>query len=286
MELQSLVTVLVLTITILASVSLAVFQPQRNNLQFRQENLFEIQEDAVLSVPGLISKYGYPVEVHSVTTEDGYILSLHRIPHGKSGPSHNRPVVYILHGFLSNSAEAVLSGPENALGIYQYTPQRALLVPAAQLFCSDGSPTQSFCAASLYGLVGFDQKNFNTSILSILYGHIPDSFAVKELAHFSQLIRSGKFRNVDYGTVGNLRIYNGTEPPDYDLSKVTAPVAIYCSENDWLSSAVDVDQLYQELGNPIGKFVLAERPNHHSYLYGKNMRQILYSRMVEVMRRY
>ncbi|GLV35381.1 Lipase 4 [Carabus blaptoides fortunei] len=211
MEHQSLVPVLILTIAIFANVSLAVFQSQRNGLQFRQQKLFEIQEDAVLTVPGLIAKYGYPVEEHSVTTEDGYILSMYRIPHAKSGPSHNRPVVYIQHGFLSNSAEPLLSGPENALG---------------------------------------------------------------------------KFRNFDYGTVGNLKIYNGTEPPDYDLSKVTAPVAIYCSENDWQSSAVDADQLFQELGNPIGKFVLAERPNHYSYFNGKNMRQILYSRMVEVMRRY
>ncbi|GLV33498.1 uncharacterized protein CBL_20232, partial [Carabus blaptoides fortunei] len=281
MEHQSLVPVLILTIAIFANVSLAVFQSQRNGLQFRQQKLFEIQEDAVITVPGLIAKYGYPVEEHSVTTEDGYILSMYRIPHAKSGPSHNRPVVYIQHGFLSNSAEPLLSGPENALGIYQLTPQRALLASAGQLFCSDGSPTQSFCAAGLYGLAGFDQKNFNTTILPIFFGHIPDNFAIKELAHFSQLARSGKFRNFDYGTVGNLKIYNGTEPPDYDLSKVTAPVAIYCSENDWQSSAVDADQLFQELGNPIGKFVLAERPNHYSYFNGKNMRQILYSRMVE-----
>ncbi|GLV35382.1 uncharacterized protein CBL_01468 [Carabus blaptoides fortunei] len=288
---------------------LAVFQPQRNSLQFRQQNLFQIQEDAVLTVPGLISKYGYPVEEHSVTTEDGYILSMHRIPHGKSGPSHDRPVVYIQHGFLSNSADAILTGPENALvpgpiiqalsrvdfkilkildtlGIYQFTPQRALQASAGQLFCSDGSPTQSICAAGLYSLGGFDEKNFNTSILPIFFGHVPDSFSIKELAHFSQLVKSGRFRNFDYGTVGNLQVYNRTEPPDYDLSKVTAPVAIYCSENDWQSSAVDADQLYQELGNPIDKFVLAERPNHYSYFHGKNMRQILYSRMAEVMHRY
>lgn len=66
--------------------------------------------------PALITKYGYPVEVHSVTTEDGYILAMHRIPYGKSGPSRNRPIAYIQHGFISNSADPILTGPENALG--------------------------------------------------------------------------------------------------------------------------------------------------------------------------
>lgn len=81
----------------------------------------------------------------------------------------------------------------DALGIYQYTPQRTLIVPAAQLFCSDGSPTQPFCAAAVYGLGGFDQKNFNTSVLPIFFGHTPDSFAIKELAHFSQIVKSGNY---------------------------------------------------------------------------------------------
>ena len=26
---------------------------------------------------------GYPAETHYATTEDGYILAMHRIPHGK-----------------------------------------------------------------------------------------------------------------------------------------------------------------------------------------------------------
>ena len=33
-------------------------------------------------MPTLINYWGYPVEQHWVTTEDGYILGLHRIPHG------------------------------------------------------------------------------------------------------------------------------------------------------------------------------------------------------------
>ncbi|XP_061706937.1 lipase 3-like isoform X1 [Cydia pomonella] len=72
-----------------------------------------ILEDASLDTWSLIRKYGYPCEIHRVYTEDGYILELHRIPHGrqnatKAGP---RPVVFLQHGLLSSSAEWVLMMP-------------------------------------------------------------------------------------------------------------------------------------------------------------------------------
>lgn len=69
--------------------------------------------------PDLIRKYRYPVEVHSVTTEDGYILEMHRIPHGRDAnnvPGQRKPVVFLMHGMLVSSADYVIFGPGRALG--------------------------------------------------------------------------------------------------------------------------------------------------------------------------
>ena len=67
--------------------------------------------------PEIISYYGYPSESHLVTTEDGYILTLHRIPHGrKAKPSYKQPVIFLQHGLLCSSADWVMNTPNGSLG--------------------------------------------------------------------------------------------------------------------------------------------------------------------------
>ncbi|XP_059621083.1 lipase 3-like [Phlebotomus argentipes] len=66
----------------------------------------------------MIEYYGYPVESHVVPTEDGYLLTMHRIPYGRAlgaGPAPNKPVVFLQHGLLSSSADWVIIGPDSAL---------------------------------------------------------------------------------------------------------------------------------------------------------------------------
>ncbi|EDV92948.1 lipase 3 [Drosophila grimshawi] len=59
---------------------------------------------------------GYPMERHKVTTEDNYILTMHRIPYSpKTGNTGKRPVAFLMHGMLSSSSDWVLMGPGKAL---------------------------------------------------------------------------------------------------------------------------------------------------------------------------
>ncbi|NWS22357.1 LIPM Lipase, partial [Pachyramphus minor] len=60
---------------------------------------------------------GYPSEEYEVTTEDGYILSLNRIPHGREGAGHpaSRTPVLIVHGFCLDGGVWVDNLPSNSL---------------------------------------------------------------------------------------------------------------------------------------------------------------------------
>ena len=60
----------------------------------------------------MVLEAGFPAQTHEVVTEDGYILTLHRIP-ATDKPSP--PVVFLQHGLLSSSADWVIAGPEHAL---------------------------------------------------------------------------------------------------------------------------------------------------------------------------
>jgi len=61
------------------------------------------------STATIIAKYGYPSETHTIRTDDGYILTMDRIP------NRGKPVVYLQHGILSSAADWVILGPEKAL---------------------------------------------------------------------------------------------------------------------------------------------------------------------------
>lgn len=67
----------------------------------------------------IIASRGYPVEVYKVTTDDGYILELHRIPRGKnevSNPDIKKPVVFLQHGFLNTDNVWLITPNNQSLG--------------------------------------------------------------------------------------------------------------------------------------------------------------------------
>lgn len=65
-------------------------------------------QDARMSIGAILVKYGYTVEKHEVTTEDGYLLTMFRIP-------SNGPAVFLMHGLLGSADDYILAGPGSGL---------------------------------------------------------------------------------------------------------------------------------------------------------------------------
>ncbi|EFX88863.1 hypothetical protein DAPPUDRAFT_311149 [Daphnia pulex] len=63
--------------------------------------------------PQVIKNRGFPVEIHQVTTEDGYILELHRIP-PKSFDTPKK-VVFLQHGVMQSSGTWVVNPSSRSL---------------------------------------------------------------------------------------------------------------------------------------------------------------------------
>ncbi|XP_047474951.1 lipase 3-like isoform X1 [Penaeus chinensis] len=89
-----------------------------------------------LTTPEIIRARGYPAQTHHVTTSDGYVLQMHRIPGGRGGgqgaglngldfassgknsSSNNRgkqKVAFLQHCVLCSSADFILNDPDQAI---------------------------------------------------------------------------------------------------------------------------------------------------------------------------
>jgi pimeloyl-ACP methyl ester carboxylesterase len=78
-----------------------------------------LEPEAFMNVPELLAYYGYPVEEHDVVTEDGYIIMVHRIPHGRHEKLEDRsqriPVLLNSDIFLS-SGQWLMNLPDQSIG--------------------------------------------------------------------------------------------------------------------------------------------------------------------------
>ncbi|NXM71807.1 LIPN Lipase, partial [Serilophus lunatus] len=73
--------------------------------------------EAFMNVSEMIRYHGYPSEEYEVTTEDGYILGVFRIPAGRNSQNiGEKPAVLLHHGILSDSTHWITNMPINSLG--------------------------------------------------------------------------------------------------------------------------------------------------------------------------
>ncbi|KAF2891758.1 hypothetical protein ILUMI_14415, partial [Ignelater luminosus] len=364
---------------------------------------------------GLIEKNGYPFENHTVQTKDGYILEIHRIPHGRNSSGNTGPPVLFVPGYLCSSADWVNMGPENSLGfiladkgydvwlanyrgtrwsrkhawlnpdvdrkaywslgnhfqqigeydlpafmnyILNVTKQEKLfyighsqggssyfaltsakpeyndkirlsinLAPVAycshmtsfvnlfvifkipiaiytaltqnyellgynfntaklgEIFCQDGAITQGLCVTLYYLFGGYSPDQINKTRLPVILTNTPAGSAIRQGQHAAQLITTGKFQKYDYGKVKNLEIYGQPTPPQYNLSKITAPVAIYVGDRDIYAKQEDTDKTASEISNLV-VYRYIEGFSHLDVIWGIDAPSVIFNDILEQMGQY
>ncbi|KAJ8922518.1 hypothetical protein NQ315_007548 [Exocentrus adspersus] len=160
-------------------------------------------------------------------------------------------------------------------------PHSIVTETALKLVCKEGSEYQDACPLIFNILYGFDSDQLNVSDIHVFLDTYPAGFAIKELKHYLQLVKSELFRRYDYGILKNLEKYFKISPPEYDVSLVTAPVALYYGQNDWLVGMADVDRLADELPNVVEKHLIDYKDfNHIDFILAKDIVSMLYSKVI------
>ncbi|KAK9400666.1 putative lipase, partial [Crotalus adamanteus] len=106
----------------------------------------------------------------------------------------------------------------------------------------------------------------------------------KQISLYLQAINSGKLQAYNYGSFGNKFHYEQDLPPEYNISAMTVPTAVWNGGNDWLSDPDDVNQLIPQIQNLIShKFI--PQWNHLDFMYGIDAPDQLYCEILDLLQR-
>ncbi|VVC24403.1 Partial AB-hydrolase lipase domain,Serine aminopeptidase, S33,Alpha/Beta hydrolase fold [Cinara cedri] len=199
------------------------------------------------------------------------------------------PVAYIHHMTSTLNSLAPYANQiekaSNWISHGAFLPQNAASKLVNKYLCGEDASNSLLCKKYIvYKLFGEDSVQFDMSLLPIILGHNPAGTSVKTLMHFAQEIRTKNFQQFDHGKEENIKIYNCSHPPKYNLSNVIAPVAFYYAQNDIIADPKDVIELYSHLPNRLGlNLIEFDQFNHVDFLYSKNIIDMVYQSVLNTI---
>ena len=142
-----------------------------------------------------------------------------------------------------------------------------------------------FCANVAFLLCGFDKAQLNETRMPVYAAHIPQGTSVKDIVKWAQGVRSKKFCMYDYGTSGNQKHYGQDTPPNYNLSAVKVPTALFYGGNDWLADVKDVNMIIAQLKSIVYKNYI-EKWDHLDFIAGKDAPQLVYDEILKLLAKH
>ncbi|XP_050441317.1 lipase 3-like [Adelges cooleyi] len=263
---------------------------------------FSWHEMGVIDMPNMID---YILEVtgepdvsyvgHSMGNAIFYVMCSERPEYAQKvrAMASMAPIAFLNHvkspilTFLASVADplAWLCG---SLGYYEFRPNGKILLFAGKAFCESSYMPSGVCDNLLFLIAGYDSKRLVKNVLPIILAHTPAGASARQLTHFAQLInRNQWFGQYNFNKEKNMEKYGQLEPPAYNLSKVTVPVALYYANNDWMAAPEDVQVLGDKLPNLVEKREMPYREfNHLDFLWATDVKTIVYDDLIRFLNRY
>ncbi|XP_052863648.1 lipase 1-like [Anopheles cruzii] len=197
------------------------------------------------------------------------------------------PAVFVQHvrspifRFLianSDTVECIL----DILGMWKVLPHNAAQYRISRALCPLQDP-DTICIRMIGLLVGPNPNGTDTVAQHVITGHNPSGASSKQLVHFVQMHRTGRFQQFDYGRRegGNRAHYGADEPPVYNLTAATAPVAIFYGLNDWMVGPANIARLARTIPNLVMETAVDDQHfNHLDFILSKRVRTLVYEKIL------
>ncbi|NXV18610.1 LIPM Lipase, partial [Cepphus grylle] len=100
-----------------------------------------------------------------------------------------------------------------------------------------------------------------------------------------QLTRSGQFQAYDYGAKENMKKYNQSAPPAYEIEKINIPIAVWSGGRDKFADPKDMAKLLPRISNLIyHEHVPAW--GHLDFVWGLDATERMYQKIVELIAKH
>ncbi|NXD13452.1 LICH hydrolase, partial [Nothocercus nigrocapillus] len=193
------------------------------------------------------------------------------------------PVATLTHAF--SPLTAFLRLPQRiirlTLGCKGAFHQNELLKRSLTLICKSLGKT---CAKSLAYIAGGRRRNLNASRTDVYVAHSPAGTSVQNLFHWHQLIHANRFQAYDYGTKENMKKYNQSTPPAYEIEKISTPIALWSGGRDKFADPKDMARLLPR----IKKLIYYDNfPDwgHLDFIWGLDAAKKMYWKITELIRK-
>jgi len=140
------------------------------------------------------------------------------------------------------------------------------------------------CETGLCAIAGCELGNMNSSMLPVYFSHYPAGSSIQNLLHYQQSVLNPVYQKYDYGTASaNQQHYGQSTPPQYSLSTLYTPTALFSGSHDKFADPTDVQTLISQM--PVDPYYQEEIRGygHADFIWGKDAHRKLYPKVVSLL---
>lgn len=171
---------------------------------------------------------------------------------------------------------------------YNFSFLQVLAILIAQNICSADTKAdlaKKLCEETFSVILKHDDFEFTNKDVEFIPEVSPETqhkISSKQFIHYVQISKSGMFRQYDYKE-DNLKVYNTSTPPNYNLKNVKAPTFIYSGSMDTLTNEEGIKKLKDLLPN-VKKYRNYPKFTNFDFIIGQRVSEVLYEKILKALK--